>query len=250
MAIYINTLVNTAGGDLARQTRFRATFTIPSELRGDVQDRDLDLLCKNFSIPPRKMEILEYKYKGKTVPIMGPIDFQHNISVTFLLDEGHKIRTLFENWLLALDTQMNSANEKISKFKSGYDLNSEMTSTLRISALNWREDTELQKYTFSGAFPVNIGEVAYSTDSISSVQEFTVEFAFLLFKTEASDSSDLLADITGAINNGLQGDKESLSEGAQVLLDGATKSTAKSSIDGKIRNKKQIPSQDVMSGGL
>ena len=249
MSTYINTLLNSAGGDFARQTKFRAVFSIPEALQGLVDERNLDLLCKNFTIPTRRMEVVDYKYKGKTVPIMGAVTFEHNIQVTFILDDAHKIRTLFENWLVSLDNTTQDEfgdNESIKEFKTSVPNPFDRTSEISISPLNWQEDIELNKYTFTNAFPVSIGDVQYSSDSISSIQEITVEFAFLFYKNETG-GTDLLSDITGAINNGIQAGKDFLSDGAQSLLGG--ESDGKKFYANKVNNNPStIPSSGDING--
>lgn len=245
MATYINTLVNTAGGDLARPTKFRAMFGVPDSLNGYVQDKDLDLLCKNFSIPQRKMEIVDYKYKGKTVPIMGPVDVVHTISITFILDDGHKIRSLFESWLIALDAQYNDKdNDQVKAYKTAVEKRQERTSRLVIAPLNWQEDIEVKYYAFSGLFPTSIGELQYSTDTVSSTQELTVEFSYLDY-SDYIGGSDILNEVSGVLNNGLQAGKETLSTGAQTLLGGLTGATNGNT---SAYNKDgQVPNIDVNS---
>jgi len=246
MSTYINTLLNTAGGDFARQTKFRAYFAIPDSLQGIVDEKNLDLLCKNFTIPMRKMELVDYKYRGKTVPIMGAVTFDHNISVTFILDDGHKIRRLFENWIVALDntsTADEGANDTVVAYKDEVPNPYDRTSDIGIAPLNWQEDIELTKYVFSQAFPVSIGDIQYSTDSQSSVQELTVEFAFLFYKNEEADS-DLLSNITDGINNAIGDAKSFLSKGAQSLLGGEeeTKKKQKNKIND---NPSTVPPKDI-----
>ncbi len=250
MATYINTLVQTSGGDLARPTKFRAYFTLPIELSrfafsgGYVQERDLDLLCKSFTIPQRKMEVIDYKLKGKTVPIMGPVDVVHNVSVTFLLDEAHKIRTLFDNWILSTQSRVEeTANKTINSYQQTVPLWHDRTSTILLTPLNWQEDLELKYYKFSGAYPTSVGDVQYSSDSVSSTQELTVEFAFV-FLTDEDGSSDILDDITGVANNGLLSAKEFLSSGAQDLVNSFISGERTSSVSG-YSDKKSVPVKDV-----
>lgn len=248
MATYINTLVNGAGGDLARPTKFRAMFSLLTA-GATVPQRDLDLLTKSFSIPPRKMQTLDFKYKGKSVPVMGPIDVEHTISITFIMDDGHRIRGLFEDWLMSLDVNEDGGvNSAITGLKNSLLSNYFGTIGLVIKPLNWEEDTETYSYSFLDIYPTSIGELQYSTDSVSTVQEITIEFAYATYYS-APSGIDLLGLLSSTVN-GLIGQATTfLTEGAQSMLDkvagglsldlgfGGTGSSSKA----------QPPTNDIMS---
>lgn len=190
MASYVNELIHSAGGNLARPTKFTTNLTIPSKIAGDVSQSDMNILCKTFTIPAVKTEDVDYKFRGHTIPIVGRVVYDHTVSITFILDEAHVLRTVFKNWIESLDTSILGNISNASKNLADSN-RQDRSSILKISALNWNEDTTVIDYIFTEVHPISVSGPEFQTDGVSSVLECTVEFAFVSMVSKPTDNRDL-----------------------------------------------------------
>lgn len=181
---FANSILHNSGGDLSRPAKFVAMIDVPEVMKSTVPTDTIDILCKTFSIPTIKMETIEVKYKGHTIPVRGRVNFEQTVSVTFLLDENHDMRQLFKNWIEGLDTRYIG---KVSEISNSL-LNAKKSETfggMNIGALNWDEDT-IMEYKFYNVYPISVSGPEFSSDTVSSVNEFTVEFAYTTFESNGT----------------------------------------------------------------
>jgi len=229
MATRVNTLLYSAGGDLSRPTRYRLKLSVPTSIMSMAlpPDRTLDILCKGFSIPERKVEVLDYKYRGRTAPIPGPTTNINQITMTLILDDAHRMKSIFDEWLVRMDLREDiSTGGAFSGGSSIFDMGvagtiDGMYTTLTFSAMNWEEDEEMATYTFYGVYPSSVGEIQYSTDSPSSTQELTVTFSFITFAINKT-GIDLLDSLLGGVNNIVNGAKNFVTGQIQGAINSVT----------------------------
>ena len=170
---YVNSTVQKYGGDLARPTKFSMFLNLPTFLSNLENGTKLDVLCKNVTLPSLRNEPIELKYKGHTLKIKGRANYNQTIAVTFYLDEKYEIYNMFSNWIRKTDNEIISGE----KNEEGvYGL-------AKILVKSFSESANTAEFTFYDLFPISIGELEYNTSSTSSINEFTVEFAYSYFKT-------------------------------------------------------------------
>lgn len=181
---YANSILHNSGGDLSRPAKFVAMITVPVIMKSTIPEDNIDILCKTFTIPTIKMEPIEVKFKGHSIPVRGRVNFEQNISVTFLLDEDHKIRQLFKNWIEGLDKRYIGRISGISD-RVRNATNKDTLGVISISALNWDEDIVME-YKFYDVYPTSVSGSAFSSDTVSSVVEITVEFAYTTYESTST----------------------------------------------------------------
>ncbi len=204
---YANSVLHNTGGDLSRPAKFSAKISIPDILKTDVEGSTIDILCKSFQIPDIKMEPIVMKYKGHSIPVKSRVDFQTTVSVTFYLDEAQTLRQLFKDWLEGLDKQFIGDISSGTSDILGAPTRGERDGQILISALAW-DESPLIDYGFKDVFPISVSGPAFATDSVSSVNEFTVEFAYTTFrsaKTGEYNWNNLFSDTIDAAADAVAG---------------------------------------------
>jgi hypothetical protein len=172
---YVNSTLQQYGGDLSRPTKFSMLLEPPAI--GDLTSLDstqFDILCKTVNIPVVKNEPIEVKYKGHDIKVVGRTNFEQTFSVTLYVDDKHHIRTILDEWIRYIDNQIISGeNQSLSR--------DQMFGQAKIIAQNFDENYTQKEYIFYNVFPISISGPEYNTEGVSSVQEFTVDFAFSYF---------------------------------------------------------------------
>ena len=140
---YANSILHNSGGDLSRPSKFVAMITVPEVMKSKMSTDVIDILCKTFTIPNIKIDPIEIKFKGHTLPVRGRVNFEQNVSVTFLLDENHELRQLFKDWIEGLDPRymgkISGISNKILKSEKSAQFGG-----MKINALNWDEDIVME----------------------------------------------------------------------------------------------------------
>jgi hypothetical protein len=185
---YLNNTIQTIGGDLSRPSKFKIIMSLPERLKLDEVKqfpKKLDILAKNFTIPAIKNETIEIKYKGHNLPIIGRSNFEQIFTISFYLDEPQVLRSILDGWIRELDKDIFGKNKNKSYFN--HKGNSEKFGNIIIESLNYDENSATRKFEFFNVYPVNVGGIAFSTDSPSNITEITVEFAYSHFKLLKGD---------------------------------------------------------------
>jgi len=188
MAQYISTLLHDAGGDFSRPTKF--AFFINSSASGnefdsykELKDAQIDIITKDVQIPSITASQTELNIQGHPVNMNGRVNFEKPLTVTFYLDEKHKIYQMFYEWMMLSDKHFIDKN-------SSQHTPKEFSTTIVLSALNWDEDTALVDYKFFYAYPTSVTSPQYSTDGVGQIQEITVTFDYSIFTTKPTDEID------------------------------------------------------------
>lgn len=197
MANKIQSTINKALGDGARNAKFRCFVNVPGV--GSDKNIDLDTICKSAVFPGRITETIEYKYKGHSILLPGHEKFAQQFTLTFYLEEDHRNRKLFDNWMKNLQHDIYSDNPH--KEMAQQDMFREMF----ISQLNYEMDKEMVKYSFYNAFPIEISQIDLSSESINAISEYSVTFAYTHYEIEniggMLNSSEIADKITGFVQD-------------------------------------------------
>ena len=198
---YVNATVEKYGGDLSRQTKFTVDLTLPDPVSRKLDKRTYDVMCKSLTVPTTKMEPIEVKYKGHSIPTMGRVQYEQTVTLTFILDDKHQIREIMKNWIEGLD-DWNTGK----KTTESLDLKSNKKGEIKLSAKDFLEQFSPAVYTFKNVYPTSVAGLEYDGTSTSVFNEITVDFAFTHIEStmeEGVDFSNLFEDILGGITAGI-----------------------------------------------
>lgn len=155
---------------LSKSSKFEVYVTPPVSKNFRAQEVDLNrvsLLAEAAYLPPVNIKTERLEIYGPTSPRPIGIDYGDTITLTFYLDRGLQVRTLFENWIAQIVDQR---TYNIA-YQSYY-----MSDELAIRKLDSKDDI-VREYIFREVFPIAIGatQLAASADEFSRMD---VTFAY------------------------------------------------------------------------
>lgn len=152
----------TGGG--ARANLFKVTLNFPTYAGGDVELTSF--LCRSAQLPASTMGVVEVPFRGRVLKMAGDRTFD-NWSATILNDTGFVVRDSMERWMNGINSHQTN---------TGLVNPVDYQADLIVEQLD-RDENVLKKYTFRGAFPVNVAAIELSYDQATAIEEFAVEFA-------------------------------------------------------------------------
>lgn len=181
MAQVYQTKINRILGDGARATKFAITgFDDPFNT-----DKEHYLILKTAQFPGKFHDVIELKFKGRTIPIKGQTRYDNTFTCTFYLDETHELRSMFMNWIEALDQKHNMQqlqHEKVIDAKNKHSSVGNYTSTLIMTQVNFDDDTEeTANYKLYNVFPKSVSSIELDYSNVGNIIEYTVEFSYSHF---------------------------------------------------------------------
>lgn len=217
MSDLIQNKMNNLLGDLARPTKFKCIIYPPDQAKfqlsmngGDANPTTLsstnaaeylDWFCYAASFPGVTVEQIDFKYRGRNLPVRSIQTYEQTWTATFYNDEKHAVRRLFIDWALLGQNHL---------YAGGATRNYDTMPSISI----YQQDFELTKdmvvYTMMNVFPKSVGAIETSYDNLNQVESFTVEFAFTHFEintvsgtglTSQEVSSMIQSTIQNTINN-------------------------------------------------
>jgi hypothetical protein len=217
MANQIQNIINNVLGDGARSAKFRCFISLPNK-NGDA-NTELDVLCRASSFPGKVTETMEYKHKGKTINIPGQEKYSQTWTLTFYLEENHKNRKFFDEWMSGMhyDTYSDKNNTYINNIRKNGREN-QIIGNMGVSQLNFEMDKEVCNYLLYNVYPIEISDVELGADNQGSMLEYTVTFNYTHYDIyegdqtlNSSDFANIIKDTTqGIINDAAQAAKDAL----------------------------------------
>lgn len=210
MATHYQNLMNSTLGDGARATKFdvQMFFASPNILTDSDVSR---FLAKTAQMPGKSHEVIDFKYKGRSIPIKGQVKYGQTWEVTYYLTEDHKFKSEIELWIESLDQQHNY-HYRLSDIKGlqsaqKYNSDSRYFGSAKVVQKNFENTQDTAIYTLYNLFPISTSTIEYSAEAVGQVQEFTVTFAYShyvleVLKGEAGNFIDGLIDGTIDIATG------------------------------------------------
>lgn len=210
MATHYQNLLNSTLGDGARATKFdvQMFFASPDVLT----DYEASVhLAKATTMPGKSHDIIDLKYKGRSIPVKGQVKYNQTWEVTYYLAEDHKFKKEIELWIESLDQQHNYHYRKqdINGLAGAQKYNSEngYTASAKVVQRNFDNTQDTAVYTLYNLFPITTTSIEYSAEAVGQVQEFTVTFMYShyvmeVIKGEAGNFIDGLIDGTIDIATG------------------------------------------------
>ncbi len=191
--------INIAGGNLARPTKFTAIVTPPLALVSSYNQRSFDVLCKSAGVPEVTMETIDLIFKGHTLKVPGRVNQQQEITITFYLDEFHKLRKLFYDWVSTADDRF--YGYKSVRAAAGYEEYNPIGASIILKTRDFVESNSTpMDYYFENVFPTNVSGPEFSSGGTNEVLEFSVTFGFQSFRHLDSDP-DQIPDIDNYLDS-------------------------------------------------
>ncbi len=183
----ISSTLSQVAGNFARPTKYSVIVTPPFALR-EVYGNKLDVLCKGTSLPEITVESQEIKIKGHPIKIPKRVHQNQEITLTFYIDEKYDIRSLFQNWIYALDDRNPVARNLQSSLLS--DTNNKF-GELTLIARDFNETTSRPiQWIFEDAFPISISDIEFSSDNKDAISEMSVTFGYTRYLTHTTTSRE------------------------------------------------------------
>ena len=174
MANVIQTMLNNALGDGARSTKFDCIIGLDS-FTGNA--KLISAFVKTAQFPGISNEVIDFKFKGRNIPLRGQTTHGNTWTCTFYMDESHTLKAAFEAEIEALDS--NVYDEVTGVVRSSLRRKStNYTSTMTIVQLDFDGTQQTAIYNLHNVFPKSVSSIDVDYSSVGSVQEFTVEFSY------------------------------------------------------------------------
>ena len=103
MANVVQTMINNALGDGARSSKFECIIGLDSFSGGS---KMISAVVKTAQFPGISNEVIDFKFKGRNIPLRGQTTHGNTWTCTFYLDEMHSLKSSFEAEIEALDNHL------------------------------------------------------------------------------------------------------------------------------------------------
>ena len=165
-----------AGGD--------GTGTVTSE-----QDKELvNIMCKSAALPASSLGVIEVPFRGRTIKIAGDRTFD-TWSPTFINDKDFKVRAIMEQWLEAINGHAGNTGDLLTPLAgdaTGYSAHIFVHQLEK--GVTPESSSILRSYKLWYAFPTNVSQIDLAYDSNDQIEEFSVDFQYSYWTTEAISS--------------------------------------------------------------
>ena len=165
---------NLAGGG-ARANQFRVTITPPTGIAIGLDVRNASFLCKASNLPGQTLGEIPVPFRGRNVYIAGDREFE-TWSTTFINDTTFNVRNAIERWMNGINAH--SAN-------TGLTAPITYEADLLVDQLD-RNGDKLKTYTFRGAYPQDLSEIAVSYADNDNIERFTCTWAYQYFESNTT----------------------------------------------------------------
>lgn len=163
MSFSINEFRSQLTGGGARPSLFRVQITNPITA---IADFKATFMIKAASLPAFVTGQYEVPYMGRKVKYGGDRTFE-DWTVTVINDEDFLVRNAMEAWNNAINSSVSNTRALPQNYKS----------VAQITQLG-KDETPLAVYTFDGIFPTNISAIDLSWETVDTIEEFQVTFAY------------------------------------------------------------------------
>lgn len=208
----VQNILDNVIGSGARNTKFECMiyFSSPNLFK---KTNDLYALVKTSQFPGKSHDIIDLKYKGRTIPIKGQVKYDGTWSCTFYLTEDHELKIAFENWIDSLDYhKMKEVNATVKQAEIDNLYN--YTSTMWIAQNDFHGENQTALYELRNCFPKSISAIDVDYSNVGNISEFTVEFSYSYYNVYSvknntvsnidSESKNFISNIASGMNSLIQ----------------------------------------------
>ena len=160
-------------GGGARPNLFKATITYPGYAAGDVELSSF--MCKGAQLPGSVIAQLDVPFRGRQLKIAGDRTFE-NWTITVLNDTGMEVRNAMERWMNGINAHSQN---------TGLTTPIAYEADLKVDQLD-RDGSTLKTYTFRGAYPQDLSEIALSYGDNDNIERFTCIWAYQYFESNTT----------------------------------------------------------------
>lgn len=265
MSSIVQNMLQKSIGDGARSTKFQILFEFTNP-KSAPSVNDMVAMAKTTSFPGKSHSTIDFRYKGRSIPLRGQTKYTQTWECTFYLTEDHKLKNAFENWIEALDEKHNymdvSTLPGVGETQRMHNRKKNYTTTIILYQRNFDDDTDTAVYHMHNVFPIEVSPIQYGYDQQGQIQEFTVTFAYSYFtmstmKGRAGNFIDTLVDkFKSGVSDLVNGAMSKVADGINGFVKDATGDTLNKLNDwANGLTKDFIPSggntsKDLVSGGL
>lgn len=161
---------------LARTNRYLVEITGPSagNINDGISDYQLSLMCDYVSHPAFTIHTKDASlYGASDMRPDGSVDFHNMVGMSFLLDQGHKVKSYFVKWTdLIIDKDTFMVN-----YKSEY-----IAAEIKIHQLDMADNITYTTILYD-VYPVEIGSVDATSQAMDQFSRLNVQFNFRKWKS-------------------------------------------------------------------
>ena len=161
-------------GGGARPNLFKATINFPGYADGDAELTSF--LCEAAALPGSTFGIIAVPFRGRILKMAGDRTFDQ-WTTTIINDTDFAVRDPIERWMNGINAH--SANTGLTT-PIAYEAD------LKVEQLDRNGDT-LKTYTFRGAYPQDLSEIALSYADNDNIERFTCTWAYQYFESNTTD---------------------------------------------------------------
>jgi len=182
MSSVVQDILENVIGDGARSSKFDCIINF-NNTGLFTAEKDIYALVKTSQFPGKAHEVIDLKYKGRSIPIKGQVKYDNTWSCTFYLTHDHALKTAFENWIESLD-QVHNIKEVSSAVVQAQRQNLDnYAGIMNIAQMDFHGSQECVLYTLYHCFPKSVSAVDVDYSDVGKISEFTVEFSYAYFDT-------------------------------------------------------------------
>ena len=176
MSSTIQNLLDIAVQDGARSSKFDVNINFNNSM---LYNGDISTLVKTTNYPGKTHEVIDFKFKGRSIPLKGQVKYDNSWSCTFYLTQDHKLKNGFEDWIESLDQKHNIkyVSSKIDRAQASNEANG-YTSMLTINQLDFHGNESTAEYRLYNVFPKSVSSIDIDYSTVGEILEFTVEFGY------------------------------------------------------------------------
>lgn len=219
MSSVVQNILENVIGDGARATKFDCMINF-NGTGLFAAENDIYALVKTSQFPGKSHDVIDLKFKGRTIPIKGQTKYDNTWTCTFYMTQDHALKVAFENWIESLDQVHNIKRvdsdvymAQQSNNNNGYD------GMMHIAQMNFHGDQQCVLYTLNHCFPKSVSAVDVDYSDVGKITEFTVEFSYAYYDTYVtiSQNGNFIDDLIKKAKSGLN-DVAGLIKGAMASL--------------------------------
>ncbi len=152
----------------ARANKYKIMLAAPV---GPTDDFTIDTVGKGGAIPAKTMGTIDIWTQGRKLVVAGDATFENAWALTFWNTQDLALRDGFDKWLLFIDDM--EAHSRGASTHTDY-----MTEGAQIWQLNTSDNSVMATYNFYNLWPTGISAIDMADESIDTITEFTVDFAY------------------------------------------------------------------------
>lgn len=208
MSSVIQNLLDNALGDGARSTKFECFINFKAD-GIFANQQDIVALTKTSQFPGKTQEVIDMKFKGRSIPIKGQVKYDNTWSCTFYLTQDHALKKGFEDWIEAIDQNHNMSDELSPAIRGAQKQHeaSGYTTQMSLAQMDFSGTQQTVLYNLYNVFPKSVSAIDVDYSEVGSITEVTVEFSYSHYdvyidKTNLNTFADeIKAKAQGAISD-------------------------------------------------